>query len=216
MLLGIIILVLGILLLLESIFPVFNFGLGLYISVTIFVCGLYKIIKEEKTSFFNIFLTVFGLMFSLINLNILPPFLINAVIPMLIILVGVIIIYNSSEFKKPYTNNNKIKRYSAIFSENKVKIKKAECSDIECYTIFGSNTLDLSELELSENINLSVYSIFGETTIITSTKYNIITTSTAIFGENIKKIDDNSNKDKNTIYINSVSVFGGSKIKKHD
>lgn len=216
MLLGILILVLGLLLLLEVIFPMFHFGFWLYVSITIFVCGLYKIIKEEKYSTFNIFVTVIGFIFTLINFNILPPFLVNAIIPLLIILLGIIIIYNTSTFKKPYSQNNKINKYSAVFSENKEKITNLNSSDIESYVVFGSLNLDLSELELEDNTNLNVYSIFGESTIIVSDKYNVITTSTAILGENIKNIDEESKKNKKTLYINSTSILGGTKIKKHD
>lgn len=216
MLLGILILIIGFLSLLEVIFPIFNFGFWLYISTILFVCGLYKIKKEKQFSLFNIFVTIMGLLFLLINLHVLPPFLVSAIIPLLIILLGITIIYNTSTLKKPYSKNVTCKKYSVILCENKEKVKNIEYNDIECYTVFGSIKLDVSELEIKENTNLNVYSIFGESTIIVSDKYNISTTSTTILGENIKKFDDTNSKSKKTLNINCITIIGGSKIKKND
>ena len=216
MLLGILVLVLGLISLIEVIFPSIAFTFWFYVSVIIFVCGLYKIIIEEKITIINAIITILGLLFSLVNLDILPPYLINAIIPILIIILGVTIIYNTSSLKKPYSRNNKSKRYNAILSDNIEKIKTLDKSDIESYTVFGNLKLDLSDLEIEDDINMIVYTIFGESTIIASDKYNIDLTSTAVLGENIKKFDIEDSKNKKTIYINCISIFGGAKITKND
>ena len=192
MLLGILVLVLGLISLIEVIFPTIAFTFWFYVSVIIFVCGLYKIIIEEKIT------------------------IINAIITILIIILGVTIIYNTSSLKKPYSRNNKSKRYNAILSDNIEKIKTLDKSDIESYTVFGNLKLDLSDLEIEDDINMIVYTIFGESTIIASDKYNIDLTSTAVLGENIKKFDIEDSKNKKTIYINCISIFGGAKITKND
>ena len=213
MLLGILILIYGLMLLTEMVFPIIDFSIITYFSITILMCGVYNLAKNERVNIFNIVVCVIGLIFTLISLDILPIGLIKIIFPVLIISLGVVIIYNTSTFKKPYNvNSNKSKTYNSIFSDINQKIEGKINDNVETYSVFGSMKLDLTDIDLDDECNIVVYTIFGETIVKVSDKYNIDYTSTSILGDNVKSLNTNEKKNKKTVHINFITIFGGAKL----
>jgi predicted membrane protein len=80
--------------------------------------------------------------------------------------------------------------------------------------VFGYLNLNLEEANIENNSTLRVLSMWGETEILVPENVEVITTNTNIFGgtENGHK-KTNSKGKKKTLYIESTSVFGSTKIK---
>ena len=85
MLLGILILIYGLMLLTEMVFPIIDFSIITYFSITILMCGVYNLAKNERVNIFNIVVCVIGLIFTLISLDILPIGLIKIIFPVFLV-----------------------------------------------------------------------------------------------------------------------------------
>ena len=60
---------------------------------------------------------------------------------------------------------------------------------------------------------INAYSIFGATTLLVPSNYNVKVNSTAILGGNDNKVQSANDDNQTTIYINCLSVLGGCEIK---
>ena len=78
--------------------------------------------------------------------------------------------------------------------------------------IFGSIVLDLRKAKLSKETTIEASAIFGGIEIIVPNDVNVKVKSTPIFGGVSNRIT-NSEENKETIYIEAFSMFGGVDIK---
>lgn len=216
MFVGIIVVVIGLLLLAEVLMPGFNVDFNVVWPIIVILVSLNMIFKRRKIDLITAVVLFIGIWFLGINLDIIPSNLENIFWPIIIILVGVSLIFGTSKIKMI---NRKISThaesaYYGIFSGCEERVRTNDFKGTTIYAIFGGVDLDLREAntEASE-IAINVYSIFGGADIWVPEGYNIVMNSTAVFGGNDNKTKNAFKEGNKTIYINCVSVFGGTEVK---
>lgn len=216
MVIGVIIVCIGILLLLEAVMPGFTVDFGLVWPVILIVISLYQAIRRRR---FDLFMTVvlfIGIWFLLLNLGLISDVYTDIFWPIIIILVGLSFVFNTFKIRginKKVTTKASA-NYYGIFSGCEEKINTDEFKGTNVYSVFGGVDLDLRGANIkAEEVVINAYSIFGGTELMVPEGYNIVMNSTAIFGGNDNKTKNVFKEGNKTIYINCVSVFGGTEVK---
>ena len=221
MLAGIIILMIGILYFLELLIPEFVIDYSIIWPLVMVVCASYFIIKKGKFDFGNSLLLFVGIWWFSLNIGIIPDGIRNYFWPLLLIFIGGCIVWGSVGFEKKIKkilrhdkDETGFLNYYGIFGGVREKVKTEDFVGANIYSIFGGCELNLKEIEIkNESAIIYVYSIFGGSELfLPHDKFDIVYNSTAIFGgdENTTVGDP---KAKKKLYINCVSVFGGSQLK---
>lgn len=216
MIVGIFIIMIGVLYLISTVYPEFALNYGIIIAGFVIAMSLYRMLKEKRFELFNAVFLLGGIWYVLTDLEMLQEPYSNAFWPILIILIGISIILDSTTFKKKY-QKQVVERegfitYNGIFGGVDERIKSKDFKGCKVYSIFGGCDLDLRDIKIKGDIAIDVYSIFGGTTLILPSEYKIILNSTAILGGNENKASSNEDGTY-TIYINAISIFGGCELK---
>lgn len=217
MIFGIIILIIGILFLISVLNPdfVINYSL-VWPSVLILVC-VYSVFKNRKLNFISALGLLFGFIIFGVNLGIWGNNAYRVIFPGFLIILGITIIISSINLKnnrnKKENNTNALINYTGIFAGIEEKVNQEEFKGANIYSIFGGVDLDLSDIEINEDITINVYSIFGGTTLLVPSNCNIKVNSSAILGGNENKTNNKNSSKQKTININCLSIFGGCEIK---
>lgn len=217
MIVGVIIIFLGILFLLENIIPTFEIDFALVWPVILIIIAIGKMIKERKLDIFTSMILLIGIWYLLYNMMIIKAPFTDVFWPVMLIVLGISIVWNNSKFKKGIKkiskNNASLVSYYGIFSGVEERIKTEDFKGANLYSIFGGIDLDISKIELKEDITINIYSIFGGTDLRIPENVNIKINASAFFGSNENKASNIEKKGNKTIYINCVSIFGGTEIK---
>lgn len=130
-----------------------------------------------------------------------------------IILIGINIVKSTLKIPAKKDSNAKyVPFYYTILGATEEKITVPfEGGNIK--VVFGHLILDLSNAKITNNSTLNVTSIFGTTELILPKDTEVITKNTNVLGgtENLK--EKTKGKNKNKLYIESVSILGSTKIK---
>lgn len=218
MFVGIIIVCFGILYLLEALYPGFHVDYSLIWPIVLIVIAIYQMIKEKKIDLFMSILLFVGIWFLLINTNILKDQYTDIFWPIIVILVGLSFIFSTIHFKEKTkvvnVDQKGIVNYHGIFGGVEERVKSKDFQGANIYSIFGGVDLDLRDITLKqEAIVINAYSIFGGATLLLPEDYNIILNSSAILGANENKVKNDFVEGRKTIYINCISIFGGTELK---
>lgn len=215
MLIGIIVVILGVCCLLE------NFGInidwGMLVSLLLIFSAVFLIVKDKKISFWSVLLFIVGIWNLLLNLKLVTVELGEILWPVLIIIAGLSIIFNklkSNDNKK----NKKVSKdkklvYNGIFGGVNEKVIDEDVEVIVVNAIFGGAELDLRDLKLNKDLQIEIYSVFGGVDLFLSDDYNVVVSSTSIFGGVDNKHNYKKDKNKKTININTINIFGGTDLK---
>jgi predicted membrane protein len=133
------------------------------------------------------------------------------IVPLIIVAVGIKLIFNSKKGKKLIKKGTEIE-YIGVFGGDDVKITD-KFNGSSCIAVFGGIELDLSEAEITEDIEIEAIAVFGGIDIIVPKDVIIQATGTSVFGGCDNSFKNEDKKNKKTIYINYVNVFGGLDIK---
>jgi len=109
-------------------------------------------------------------------------------------------------------NSGKLENYSAIFGGQKEKPTGQKFKGANIVAIFGGIQLDLTDSIIEEDVEINVTAIFGGCAILPPKDVNVKVCGTNIFGGVGNKLEHRSTK-ATTIYVNTISVFGGVGIK---
>lgn len=216
MIIGLLILALGILFLLENTIPGFEVNFSIIWPTILMVIALNEIRRNKRIDMFNSVLFFIGIWCLLYNINVIPTALGDIFWPIVLILVGLGIVLNSINFKRKHKiikQTNDLATYYGVFSGTEEKISNDDFKGCNLYAVFGGIELDLRDAKIKGDININVYSIFGGCDLMLPKEYNIIMNSNAIFGGNDNKCNNPQNGKGHTIYINCISIFGGSDFK---
>jgi len=213
MLLGIIIVIIGFSCLLENLGISINWGI--LVSLLLILSCFYLILRDKKITFWSIILFIIGMWNLLLNLNVVTLEFSGILWPILLVLTGISIIFNKLKLKNIRRNEkeNKTLVFNGIFSGCVEKIINEDVQEIKVRAIFGGVELDLTNLKITENLNIHVYSIFGGVDLLLSDDYNIVVSSTSIFGGVENKHNSKEEKNKKNININIINIFGGTDLK---
>lgn len=139
-------------------------------------------------------------------------------IPFVLVLIGLSIIFKDAinskvkkEIKKLHKNN--LQEYCSTFSSQEVDFTKETFKGCSLSAIFGGVKCDLKDAIIKSDAVIDVSAIFGGVTIFVPDDVNVKISSTPIFGGVSDDRKHKSKDNKNTIYINATSMFGGVEIK---
>lgn len=221
MFVGILILIYGVILLLEQVVPSFSINFEILWPSFFILIGIYNTIREKRPTILSSIFIIIGLIFLLINLDILTTDFYDLIYPIILIIVGTGIISSTLIGKKEPKISTKtvenrsyrVRNYNGIFGGVEQVINEPDFEGANVYSIFGGVDLDLTKIEIKENIGIYAYSVFGGTTLRLPEEYNVVVTDTSVFGGTDNRIKRKYDENKKTIYINITNVFGGTDLR---
>ncbi len=217
MVFGIVILGLGILLLIDTLYPAFNIDFGLVWPLVLMVISVYQMFKNKVFNVVMVVLFYIGLFFFVKNANIFSVDIRNLFFPILLILVGVMVIVDRAINRKKklpvyYDSEGRVE-YQAIFTEVKERVTSKNFKGAIISSFFGGVDLDFRDVEIKEKgVYIKVNAFFGGSNLLLPEGYHVVFHSFAVFGGNENKYE-NQEESKKTIYVTCNSFFGGTEIK---
>ena len=194
----------------------FNGWWTLFIIIPSLIC---LFTKESKM--WSFIWLVIGIVLLLCSQGILTFSLISKlIIPFILVVIGLSLIFKGSIDKRlkeriKSLNENKEKQveYCATFGREEARYDGKEFKGANIDAIFGSVDLDLKNATITKDQVINANAIFGGIDIIVPPNVNIKVKSTPIFGGTSNKLKTTYNENLPTIYINSLTMFGGVEIK---
>lgn len=162
----------------------------------------------------NLYICILGIFIILLNNEILT---LNKCFTILIcigiIFVGINVIISTLKIPiKRNSNTKKLPFYYVLLGSTEEKIESTFSGGYS-KTIFGYMSLDLKNSKIEEDSTLKVLSLFGETEIFLPKNIEVITNNTNLLGETENLRISESKKKMNKLYIESISIFGSTKIR---
>lgn len=132
-------------------------------------------------------------------------------IPFVIITIGVSLIFKP-KMKYIKKNNKDVPEYIRVFSGSEERIND-EFKGASCVVVFGGIELDLTNAKITEDIIIDCVAIFGGIDIKLPDNVILKTEGISILGGASNKYSSKDKAKSPTIFINHVSIFGGTEIK---
>ncbi len=137
------------------------------------------------------------------------------VLPILLIVIGLNVILKSlfgvkRDLLKRIRQYER-REYAAVFASQRIT-PEGPFYGCETNAVFGSSIIDLRGSEINEDILISTTSVFGGVDLYVPSNVNVKASSTSIFGGTENKVKKNPDA-KTTVYVTSVNLFGGVKIR---
>lgn len=214
MIYGFIIFIVGVLMVINEVFPQINLGLNSIWPVALIFLSIYQMFKNKAFNGTYIIMFYIGFFFFINNniVNIRELFF-----PFLVVMIGLTIIASSylNKDAKAIVRKKKddVLVYNAFFSSVDDVASSDDFKGADILSIFGGCDVDFSHVKLKkDNVVITILSIFGGSNIKVPEDVNVRLNSSAIFGGDENK-KTNVNPKQKTIIINSTSIFGGTEIK---
>ncbi len=133
------------------------------------------------------------------------------IISIVVALLGISIIL--SFFKGPKIFSGKGgKNELIVFSGKEDIVIDKDYEGGNAVIIFGGYTLDLSKMEITHDINISAFTLFGGLELFVPKNVKLDISTSAIFGGVENKAINIDSTDEFTIHINVFALFGGADI----
>lgn len=140
-------------------------------------------------------------------------------IPAIFIWIGLTII--GKGFSKPRATpvpvktvtNGSCKSFTAIFSGQEHRFDNTEFTGATITCVFGGLDLDLRNAIIRNDVSISSTNIFGGTDILLPPYVKCVVDDVPVFGGTDMKFSSSPDENAPTVYIRSVSVFGGMDVK---
>lgn len=215
--LGFFLLIIGVLISLQ----VLNIGIFISYKTVIFTfitfLGLIIMINDRRVSIFPSILSFIGIWNILREYNLINGSIFQLIWPMIIIIIGINLIFDkkiSVAIPKNVANNKNALIYNGTFSGIEEKVFSKDFKGLYATATFGGVDLDLRDIEITEDVVINLYALFGGITIILPNKYNVaMGESFSLFGGTDNKYKGEFVEGAKTIYICSKAIFGGTEIK---
>lgn len=219
MILGLIVLIIGIICLVNEMNLGFKIEFEIVWPLVVMLFSIYRIVKLKKFSFCYTLFAIIGFWYTLYYFNIIKVSLDIYMWPIIFIILGISIITSKLNWNKKFemTKGTVSKdgrlSFNGIFGAIQEIVKVNDFKGCVANGIFGSVDLDLRNITINDNVTIDANSVFGGIDLIMPEEYNIVVNSFAIFGGNENKTKHPFDENKKTIYVNCVSIFGGTDIK---
>lgn len=220
MLIGIIVLIIGIVLLVNELNLGFQIDFDMVWSIILIVVALYYMAKSRKVSLWTLIVLFIGTWSLLEYLDVVTAKVENLFWPIVVIIAGLSIVFSKMTWRRKLKDLTKFEVgkdgrliYSGIFGGTSEKLQTNDFKGAVVNSVFGAVDLNIKRAKIKEDVIIDVNSIFGGTNIIVSDNYNIKLNSVALFGGNSNDTGISFDENRKTIYINCVSIFGGTEIK---
>lgn len=160
-----------------------------------------------------------GVFFLLVDFYHLPFTLWHVFWPLLIILIGLSLIFGAMRIRKHHffhatSGNDETFEDLAIFGGGERKVSTQSFQGGSVVAVFGGSKIDLSQSKLAEGGPMvEVVAVFGGTTLIVPSDWNVKVEVFNIFGGFADKRGTSQVDINKTLVIKGVTVFGGGEIR---
>jgi len=141
----------------------------------------------------------------------------NLIFPIIIIAIGLSIMFKGKMNKNvkmiDSLNKDGLSEYSAVFGGQELNFPDEEFKGACLTAVFGSITLDLRQAIINKDICISTTAVFGGVDIMVPNNVRVEVSGTPIFGGTTNKAMQPIGENPSTVYVNSISIFGGTEIK---
>ena len=103
--------------------------------------------------------------------------------------------------------------YLAVFSGTEDRVKNEMFEGAELVAVFGGIELDLSEAKIEKDVSIHSVAVFGGNEITLPANVKVKVTGVPIFGGIENKARQIEAENAPTVYIEHVSIFGGTSVK---
>ena len=166
--------------------------------------------KNKKSSLFLILVGVIICLTTNKVLSINKCFIIF--LSLAIIFIGINIIEVTFRIPKKKNSTEKyLPNYYAIF----VSVEEKNSTKFiggRVHSIFGQVVLDLTKAKIEDSSTIKVLSIFGNSTVLLPSNVEVISNTKSALGSDENYKESTSKGRKNKVYIESVNIFGGTKL----
>ncbi len=140
------------------------------------------------------------------------------IIPFVLIVFGLSIMLRRPIRLKKESNNgvfsgNSGENYFAVFGGNSPKFDGIDFRGANTFAIFGGIDLKLQNALIKRDCVINAYSVFGGTDIYLPKYVRLLVNSTPIFGGLENRFESQGGENVPTVYIRSLSIFGGTDIR---
>ncbi len=135
-------------------------------------------------------------------------------LPVILIVVGLNIICRSLFFSRKELIDKTLRQqkpeYASVFNAQTIS-PGGPFYGCHLDSILGSSRLDLRNAQIETDVVINATSVFGSSDILIPPNVNVKTSSVSLFGGTENKVR-NSPAAQATVYVNSISLFGGVKL----
>lgn len=167
-----------------------------------------EIVKNKMIYLLGIFLIIIGIMFGfdIFSFNTFR-LIVKLILSVIVICLGFNVIAKDKSNNKCLDND-----YWTIFNDKKFIINDNSVKVFKTTALFGNITLDLRNIDLSDDIAIDNYVVFGKVNLYVPDNVKIVNNMFTMFGKTnmkYKAVDDK------TININlkGIILFGGVSVK---
>ena len=132
--------------------------------------------------------------------------------PFLIISVGVSILFKPSFKKTVKKNRHGSAEYIGVFGGVDEKISD-KFTGASCVAVFGGVSINLEDAIITDDVVIDCVSVFGGVEIKLPKDVIVKTAGVSIFGGADNQYKEKSAKKGPLVYINHVSIFGGTELR---
>lgn len=166
------------------------------------------IVRNKMIYLLGIFLIIIGIMFGfdIFSFNTFR-LIVKLILFVIVICLGFNVVSKDKSDNKCLDND-----YWTIFNDKKFVIKDNSVKVFRPTALFGNITLDLRNIDLSDDIVIDNYVVFGKVNLYVPDNVKVVNNASTVFGKiNIK----HKSVDKKIININlkGVFLFGGVSVK---
>ncbi len=167
--------------------------------------------RNKKSSLFVILVGVIILLGIYKVLTINKCFII--LLSLVIIFIGINIIQVTFRIPKKRNSTEKyLPNYYAIFGSADEK-NSTKFSGGRIHAIFGQVILDLTDAKIEDGSTIKLLNIFGSSELLLPRNIEILSSSKSTLGSSENYKNSKARGRKNKLYIESVNILGGTKVK---
>ena len=167
--------------------------------------------RNKKSSLFLILVGVIILLGVYKVLTVNKCFII--LLSLVIIFIGINIIQVTFRIPKKRNSTEKyLPNYYAIFGSADEK-NSTKFSGGYVHAIFGQVILDLTDSKIEDGSTIKLLNIFGSSELLLPRNIEILSSSKSTLGSSENYKNNKSRGRKNKLYIESVNILGGTKVK---
>lgn len=166
------------------------------------------IVRNKKIYLLGIILIIIGIMFGfdIFSFNTFR-LIVKLILSVIVICLGFNVVSSDKSDNRCLDND-----YWTIFNDKKFIINDNSVKVFRLTALFGNITLDLRNIDLSDDIVIDNYVVFGKVNLYVPNNVKIVNNVDTVFGKTNMKYKTVDDKTIN-INLNGVVLFGGVSVK---
>jgi predicted membrane protein len=209
---GVLLVLIGIAIILNSYFNIFT-GFSSWWPLILILIGIVHLVKRSASLLTSLMVIAIGLVFLGGNIGWIPG---RVVFPILLIIVGCWLIFSRIIGSQRNVSEDHINHF-VLFSGLQTQNHTQNFTGGSVAAIFGGAEIDLRDAQLSEQGGtLELTAVFGGVDISVPKHWNVVVSGTPFFGgwENKTRYVSVNNTDNGPVLkVNCLTIFGGAEIK---